>query len=839
MSAGHTDNWRLDAACVLLLAGAVASMFPGVVVDGGVFFVQDVMVQNVPFRHFLHEALGQGRLPLWEPRINGGFPLFAEGQVGALYPPNLIAAALLSPAQATTWSVLLHTWLAATGVFFYLRALGSGRMAGITAGLSFGLSGYLLVRAMSPNFVAAAAGIPWAFLVIESGLRRRHATVAGLAGLITALQLLAGHPQAAFYGALAAGAYGLVRAAQWQAWPTAVRGAVIAAAGVAIACVQVLPTMELAGLSLRADGISYDQFVNMSLPPERLLALVLPNLFGNSASGTYWGGDVGFFIQLCPYVGVLTLLLAVVGARDSSHSARGFFVVLAVLGLGLSLGRYTGWFETLHAVPGLRQFRIPTRFLLWWSFAASVLCGLGVDRLLRDPRPLAPACRMAGALLMLCVAGAAGMAWQQSMGADEASNMARWMDEVRLDAWRAMLVLAAGLTICSARWRRLPSAPLLTAIACVVITWADLRSFAVDFNGTVPESVYTQMPATAAAIHADAAADSGLDGSAAQAVPAWGRFRVAGLISERNAPYDWHGGWSSNPAAYEAYPATLRMYTAGLYGLANAMPGWSPLHLRAQWEFSRGYPGWLGMANVRYLITYGSLSPALAEQVYTEAPAGGRGVTVSRLRQTLPRAWVVGRAIVEPDGPARLRQMRTPGFDPRRVVMLDRAAANPPPVSAGFAVASIEQYSPEQVVVSLPQTDGFLVLADTYAPGWSARVDGEARDILAANHVFRAVAVRAHERQVQFDYQPAAVSTGAWMSALAAALWLSLSLLAAHFWRPPSDGARRTREFTWLVPLAVQAALIIGLYGLATETPAWLQAADRLRPVDLLTEGIR
>ena len=105
--------WKADVACVAGLALAVAGFFPHVVIDWGVLFVQDMMVQNVPFRHFLHEALAAGRLPLWEPRINAGFPLFAEGQVGALYPPNWIGAALLSPAQAVTWSVLVHLWAAA------------------------------------------------------------------------------------------------------------------------------------------------------------------------------------------------------------------------------------------------------------------------------------------------------------------------------------------------------------------------------------------------------------------------------------------------------------------------------------------------------------------------------------------------------------------------------------------------------------------------------------------------------------------------------------------------------------------------------------------------------
>ena len=77
MTTETQHSWPANAACLGLLALAVASFFPQVVWDGGVFFVQDMMVQNVPFRHFLHEALADWRLPLWEPRINAGFPLYA------------------------------------------------------------------------------------------------------------------------------------------------------------------------------------------------------------------------------------------------------------------------------------------------------------------------------------------------------------------------------------------------------------------------------------------------------------------------------------------------------------------------------------------------------------------------------------------------------------------------------------------------------------------------------------------------------------------------------------------------------------------------------------------
>ena len=46
------------------------------------------------------------------------------------------------------------------------------------------------------------------------------------------------------------------------------------------------------------------------------------------------------------------------------------------------------------------------------------------------------------------------------------------------------------------------------------------------------------------------------------------------------------------------------MYSGGLYGIANALPGWSPLHLYRHGEFARGYPAFAPLAGVEYAVRY-------------------------------------------------------------------------------------------------------------------------------------------------------------------------------------------------------------------------------------------
>ena len=234
-------------------------------------------------------------------------------------------------------NVVFHLWLGGVGTFAYLRLIGAGRAGALTGGLTFALSGYAVVRAMSQNFVDVMAWMPFLFAALELAARNRSRRWLGIGAAVFALQLLAGHPQAALYSAAAAFLYALYRCPGMRGTgpgsgsglssPTAVWTAAVAgtfALGAGMAAVQLLPTWELVQLSGRSEGLDYGQFAKMSLPPERLVCLLLPDFFGNSATGSYWGREAGFFIQLCPYVGVLPLLLAVLALRGNRNRHAPF-----------------------------------------------------------------------------------------------------------------------------------------------------------------------------------------------------------------------------------------------------------------------------------------------------------------------------------------------------------------------------------------------------------------------------------------------------------------------------------------------------------------------------------
>jgi hypothetical protein len=799
---------RVDLGWLALLGAGIAIFFWPAVSLKGAFFVQDIMVQNYPFRHFFAQALAQGQLPLWNPAINCGFPLFAEGQAGALYPPNMLLALVLPTYAALSLNIAGHLWLGGAGMYGLLRALGTGRSAGLCAGLCYALGGYMVVRAMSPNFVAACAWVPWLFLLLDLALTRRRWFFILLLALVVSMQLFAGHPQAAVYGLAAAMAYGVYRLwIQGAGWRF---GAALLAApvlGAGLACVQLLPTVELVQISNRGGGLSWDHFAAMSLPPERLITLLLPNFFGNSAHGTYWSRDTGFFIQLCAYVGVLPLLFSWVALRERRDGHTGFFALLALAGLVLALGKYTALFSMLYQVPGFSSFRIPTRFLLFFTLGASALCGLGVDRVLRrgvDERlrgvwPFVAVLGLA-ALAMLYVNGT-----DLYLGADGAwgrggEPLARYVHHLRIDVARLGGVLILGLWFLGRRGQR------AVALGAPLVIFVELYSFGADFNQTIEPDVYTQTPETARAILADR--------PEAIAPP-----RIISLVNERNSPFDWHGGWVYDLDSYRRYPETLRMYAGGLYGLANALPGWSPLHLYRHGEFSRGYPAFAPLASVEYAVQYGRGWGRNLERVH-EGDIG-----VARMKGALPRAYLVGRYYLEADPDRRLAFMRR-GLSPRTQVVLEE---EPEGLVGSGGEAQIMRYETDALAIKLGKHEGgILVLTDTHYPGWKAFVDGVEKRVLRANHVFRAVLIPKGAREVVFSYQPSSFRYGAWMSLGSLALWVVLALWGRRAAFPqiqpmPVGAGSPLKAWT------VQGVLIVLLHALATQGPLWSEWLVRSR----------
>jgi hypothetical protein len=186
-------------------------------------------------------------------------------------------------------------------------------------------------------------------------------------------------------------------------------------------------------------------------------------------------------------------------------------------------------------------------------------------------------------------------------------------------------------------------------------------------------------------------------------------------------------------------------------------------------------------------------------------PADGRfqrvhsgDVKVYENLESLPRAFVVGQAVVASDDAAALDVMADRSFEPSEQVVLlagdlaaaglQEQAAQLASPAAGSPVQPVE-YRPEQVTLDVTlDAPGVLVLADTWYPGWQARVDGAPAALLRANYLFRGVLLSAGQHRVQLEFRPATLRRGAGIS-LAVALVLA-TIAAVGIWRQERKQSR-------------------------------------------------
>jgi len=62
--------------------------------------------------------------------------------------------------------------------------------------------------------------------------------------------------------------------------------------------------------------------------------------------------------------------------------------------------------------------------------------------------------------------------------------------------------------------------------------------------------------------------------------------------------------------------------------------------------------------------------------------------------------------------------------------------------------------------------DGWLLLADTWYPGWEARIDGVLAPVHRGNYLFRTVHLPAGNHRVVFEYRPKSFYSGALITSL-------------------------------------------------------------------------
>src|SRR5512138_527876 len=121
------DLLALGALLTLVLIFFWKLAFTNLIIARG-----DIFYYFYPYRDFASQAVRAGRVALWDPYLFMGAPFMANSQAGFFYPFNLLMS-WLEVTRAINWTIVLHIFIAASGVYLFARS--SLRLSIAAAGL--------------------------------------------------------------------------------------------------------------------------------------------------------------------------------------------------------------------------------------------------------------------------------------------------------------------------------------------------------------------------------------------------------------------------------------------------------------------------------------------------------------------------------------------------------------------------------------------------------------------------------------------------------------------------------------------------------------------------------
>jgi hypothetical protein len=680
--------------------------------------IWDVPTAFLPWTRAVSDAYRHGRLPLHFAANGCGTPLWANPQAQSATPTTWITW-FLPEAWALAVAAALRLWLAAAGVFLWLKKRKVSDPAAALGGLAYAFSLAFTAWLHYPIAYPQAL-LPWLALALE---RVAEGGAGGVtrATLVVAALALGGYPEGEFL----AGGAGLCvfAAALVQAKRARVQRlaslVVAVSLGVGLTAVVWLPQVHAVLASERSARVERGSppaaapfSAELLRPPLYLDTLrywVAPEARGNPRDGDKFG-PYSFAGRASGYAGVLVLALALAAfawrrAPAAVSVARIALLLLVVYVIGLPLLRWA-----VDAMPGLRFAirRVTTSRMLFLAvFLLALLAAFQLDRLRKGSGRVATLAT--SGLLLLTTA----VVFVQFL---------RDPAHTPLNAWRAVRFLLPALLLGGAvALLRLPLAPPRVRVLTLLVvlgTALDLLRIGARFNpGTLSSDYFPVTPLVGDLRSASEGARFASNSGALSGVAYMYGLADVGVQDP------------IAPARYVDALAAGTGYDAPAHPLGNVRRIDAPL---------------LDFANAR-----GRLDGATVRAV-----AAPYGVFPERLIGCTSEAELLARLATEPD---LLRAALVVGKDEDF-----RGSAE---------ILARARPFPERILLRLrSDVPRVLVLPESDDGGWIAETQGQPLPIFLANGAFLAIRVPAGESRILCRYLPPGFREGLTASAFSTIL---------------------------------------------------------------------
>jgi Bacterial membrane protein YfhO len=736
----------------------------------------------------------------WNPYVQSGKFVYADVLYQSFYPPALLILSIFPNTFGFNLFLLIHYSLAGLFMYLYLGSLRLTTYSAFVGGLIFMVCGFMAAHKGHEYIVCAAVWLPLALHFIHRYRERLRILDLGYAAVPVALSILAGFPQITLYSTLVLLAYlpfcvgssPLLRGWKTKLAHIAVSAAVILGIGGLLGC---LPLFSVAASLpyLTRERLTYESFTTDNFPPWHLFTFFIPNIFGGVDRDVpiYAPNTTVFAAEVYGYIGLLPLTLALAGIAACHKVSREmrFWVAVAAVGLLVSFGGATPIYRLLFYLPVYNLFRVPARHLFEINLAISVIASIGLDFLLRQNASVEPqvarlgrrtiirmAILLASAIAAAVTIRTAAEGWLSRFVAVPDSAVLNYYYTfgtakalmVRNLSWNSPTILfpllffalTAGVLMSLVRTRL--RAVALIAIPLLIVTDAFLASHRMYDNPST-DLVYRRTVRP----ELDFLNASRFDRTHYRLFPVdFDRGTISRLTSTYHLattyPYPLLNMFDGLSVINDYGPFWLKRYQAVTgFNAGGGMPRANLQNYKMLSLLGARYLMVLSPETKRFIeqVTLASTESDGPVKVFSAVAVTSNGITIFENPQALARFRFARHVTPARDFDDAMSSMSLPGFDPHDEAVVEGIKSAEPTAPGDILGEKLENTRLAWDVQTFGRS--FLIVADSFFPGWTATVDGKPVPIHAVYGCVCGISIdSAGRHHVEFRFVPPALDTG-------------------------------------------------------------------------------
>ncbi|MGA1869803.1 MAG: YfhO family protein [bacterium] len=802
MKDDHGDNrFRSNLLIIILFIIIIIIFFSQVIFSNKIFCYRDILTSVIPERFFARTQFSKFNLPLWNPYILCGYPSIANITYANFYPISLICN-LLPFKDSINYFVIIHFFLAALCMYYFLKEIDLSELSCVIGAIVYAFCGYIFSTINLTNILGSYPWIPLILLFSYKTITRQRIIYALYTGIFLALQFLGGSPGitlmtisviifSCFYFVImyTQNKDKLIKNLSYQLSLIIFMGVIM----LLLIAFQFLPFLEMILNSSRIGaGLDYKTAMNYSFAPWQLVQFFFPTAFGNTKTFSSWGNIEGYMKTF--YIGIIPCILSVTSFYNKRKKVfQVYLLFIAIIFLSISFGKFNPLNYFLFKYGGLKLIRYPVKFIAMVSFALAGLTAIGSDTLFCMEREIfIKTIKMT----LLCLTGGIIFLALFFIGFDHylitlIQKSAHYIQRNDFMFTSVTLfinnlvyiniILFLFVSLLYLTYIRKIKFITFKFIILIIIIFS-LAKFHVNYPTTVDFDILKQKPEVMKMFHQSSAHDL------------FRMYTSHSFFSSLKTMkfYFKQGPYTPRSITMmkELFPINLsslfNVYNLGGADSIQSLPIFKILKLIDDNPFQ--YKTLLDFLNVKYLLSldrYDDIDNVDLKHIGVIK----NSIHIYENLSYMPRAFIVKKARYFTDDTELFNSMLSGDINLRETVLIhserkehynnggdDIINQNSKSVSKKEKVDILE-YSPQKIKISaVIHSHGFLVLLDSFYPGWKVIVNGKPGEILPANFSFKAVPLMPGNNEIEFVFRPLSFIWGSSISLLTIVILIILCI---------------------------------------------------------------